>query len=50
LNDTALHRYLVKRVGPQNSEDLLGEAFVTAFRVRTKCDLSRTTAPNHEIS
>ena len=39
-----LHRYLVKRVGPRNAEDLVGETFVTAFRSRTSYDLSRADA------
>lgn len=40
----AVHRYLVKRVGPQCAEDLVGETFVTAFRARTNYDLSRADA------
>ena len=40
----SVHRYLVKRVGPQNAEDLLGETFVTAFRARGNYDLSRDDA------
>ncbi len=40
----SVHRYLVKRVGPDNAEDLLGETFVTAFRVRRAYDLARADA------
>jgi RNA polymerase sigma factor (sigma-70 family) len=40
----SVHRYLIKRVGPLNAEDLLGETFVTAFRSRGNYDLSRDDA------
>jgi RNA polymerase sigma-70 factor (ECF subfamily) len=40
----SLHRYLVRRVGPQHAEDLLGDTFVTAFRSRRNYDLRRTDA------
>jgi RNA polymerase sigma factor (sigma-70 family) len=40
----SVHRYLMKRVGPDNAEDLLGETFVTAFRVRRAYDLARADA------
>lgn len=40
----SVHRYLVKRVGPQNAEDLLGETFVTAFRSRRNYDLRHPDA------
>ncbi|HEY6474860.1 MAG TPA: RNA polymerase sigma factor, partial [Acidimicrobiales bacterium] len=40
----SVQRYLVKRVGPDNAEDLLGETFVTAFRVRRAYDLARADA------
>jgi RNA polymerase sigma factor (sigma-70 family) len=40
----SVHRYLVKRVGPDNAEDLLGETFVTAFRRRRAYDLARADA------
>jgi RNA polymerase sigma factor (sigma-70 family) len=40
----SVHRYLVKRVGPQDAEDLVGETFATAFRARTSYDLSRPDA------
>ena len=40
----SVHRYLVKRVGPQNAEDLLGETFVTAFRSRRNYDLRHLDA------
>jgi RNA polymerase sigma-70 factor (ECF subfamily) len=39
-----VHRYLVKRVGPQHAEDLVGETFVTAFHSRRSYDLSRADA------
>jgi RNA polymerase sigma-70 factor (ECF subfamily) len=39
-----VHRYLVKRVGPDNAEDLLAETFVTAFRARRAYDLVRVDA------
>ena len=39
-----VHRYLVKRVGRQDAEDLVGETFVTAFRQRGTYDLSRADA------
>jgi RNA polymerase sigma factor (sigma-70 family) len=40
----SVRRYLVKRVGPDNAEDLLGETFVTAFRARRAYDLARADA------
>lgn len=40
----SVHRYLVRRVGAQNAEDLVGETFVTAFRSRAKYDLDRPDA------
>jgi RNA polymerase sigma-70 factor (ECF subfamily) len=40
----SVHRYLLKRVGPQDAEDLVGETFATAFRSRTSYDLSRPDA------
>jgi RNA polymerase sigma factor (sigma-70 family) len=40
----SVHRYLVKRVGPENAEDLLGETFAIAFRSRGDYDLSRHDA------
>lgn len=40
----SVRHYLVKRVGPDNAEDLLGETFVTAFRVRRAYDLARADA------
>ena len=39
-----VHRYLVKRVGWQAAEDLVGETFATAFRQRGTYDLSRADA------
>ncbi len=40
----SVHRYVVKRVGPHDAEDLVGETFATAFRSRTSYDLSRPDA------
>ena len=40
----SIHRYLVKRVGAQDAEDLVGETFVTAFRSRSTYDLNRHDA------
>lgn len=40
----SVRRYLVKRVGADGAEDLLGETFVTAFRARRAYDLSRPDA------
>ena len=40
----SVHRYVVKRVGPRDAEDLVGETFATAFRSRTSYDLSRPDA------
>jgi RNA polymerase sigma-70 factor (ECF subfamily) len=39
-----VHRYLVKRVGLNHAEDLVGETFAIAFRSRSKYELSRTDA------
>lgn len=41
---TSVYRYLVKRVGPQNAEDLVGETFVTAFQSRARYDLRQPDA------
>lgn len=40
----SVHRYLVRRVGRESAEDLVGETFVTAFRSRSTYDLSRADA------
>jgi RNA polymerase sigma-70 factor (ECF subfamily) len=40
----SVHRYLLKRVGPESAEDLVGETFVTAFRSRHTYDLARADA------
>ncbi len=40
----SVHRYVVKRVGPRDAEDLVGETFATAFRSRASYDLSRPDA------
>jgi RNA polymerase sigma-70 factor (ECF subfamily) len=39
-----LHRYILKRVGRPDAEDLVGETFVVAFRSRRTYDLSRPDA------
>jgi RNA polymerase sigma factor (sigma-70 family) len=39
-----LHRYIVKRVGRHDAEDLVGETFATAFRSRESYDLNRADA------
>jgi RNA polymerase sigma factor (sigma-70 family) len=39
-----LHRYIVKRVGRRDAEDLVGETFATAFRSRRSYDLGRDDA------
>jgi len=41
---TSVYRYLVRRVGYQNAEDLVGETFVTAFQSRARYDLSQPDA------
>jgi RNA polymerase sigma-70 factor (ECF subfamily) len=41
---TALHRYLVRRLGPDDAETLVGEAFRIAFEKRSTYDLSRPNA------
>jgi RNA polymerase sigma-70 factor (ECF subfamily) len=40
----SIHRYILKRVGRPDAEDLVGETFVTAFRSRRSYDLSRSDA------
>jgi RNA polymerase sigma factor (sigma-70 family) len=39
-----VHRYIVKRAGPRDAEDLVGETFATAFRSRRTYDLSYPNA------
>jgi RNA polymerase sigma-70 factor (ECF subfamily) len=39
-----LHRYIAKRVGRRDAEDLVGETFATAFRSRESYDLNRADA------
>jgi RNA polymerase sigma factor (sigma-70 family) len=39
-----IHRYLGSRVGPQEADDLLAEAFLTAFRKRDRYDRDRPDA------
>jgi RNA polymerase sigma factor (sigma-70 family) len=40
----SVHRYLAKRVGIPDAEDLVGETFATAFRSRSNYDLARADA------
>ena len=40
----SVHRYVAKRVGPADAEDLVGETFATAFRSRPGFDLGRSDA------
>ena len=40
----AIHRYLVRRVGRDDADDLLAEVFVAAFRARDRYDLQRPDA------
>jgi RNA polymerase sigma factor (sigma-70 family) len=41
---TVLHRYLVRRVGPDEAESMMGEVFRIAFEKRATYDLERSTA------
>ena len=41
---TALHRYLVRRLGPDEAEAMVGEAFRIAFEKRSTYDLERPNA------
>jgi RNA polymerase sigma-70 factor, ECF subfamily len=41
---TALHRYLVRRLGPDEAEGMVGEVFRIAFEKRHTYDLDRPTA------
>ena len=41
---TVLHRYLVRRLGPDEGESLVGEVFRVAFEKRHTYDLSRANA------
>jgi RNA polymerase sigma-70 factor (ECF subfamily) len=41
---TSLHRYLVRRVGPQAAESLVGDVFRIAFQQRHTFDCSRESA------
>lgn len=41
---TVLHRYLVRRLGPDEAESMVGEVFRIAFEKRGTYDLARPTA------
>jgi RNA polymerase sigma-70 factor (ECF subfamily) len=41
---TVLHRYLVRRLGPEDADTMVGEVFRIAFEKRRTYDLSRPTA------
>jgi len=41
---TVLHRYLVRRLGPDEAESMVGEVFRIAFEKRHRYDLERPTA------
>jgi len=41
---TVLHRYLVRRVGPDEAESMMGDVFRIAFEKRATYDLERSTA------
>ncbi|MFI6744198.1 RNA polymerase sigma factor [Nonomuraea sp. NPDC050451] len=38
-----VHRYLARRVGPTDADDLMSETFLAAFRQRDRFDASRST-------
>src|SRR5262245_38357308 len=41
---TVLHRYLVRRLGPDAADGLVGEVFLIAFNGRDRYDLERSSA------
>src|SRR3954454_16001405 len=41
---TVLHRYLVRRIGPDEAEAIVGDVFRIAFEKRHSYDLTRRTA------
>jgi RNA polymerase sigma factor (sigma-70 family) len=41
---TGIHRYAARRLGPGPAEDVVGEAFLVAFRHRDRYDLSHPNA------
>jgi RNA polymerase sigma factor (sigma-70 family) len=41
---TVLHRYLVRRLGPEDADTMVGEVFRIAFEKRATYDLDRPTA------
>ncbi|MCO5969160.1 RNA polymerase sigma factor [Actinoallomurus soli] len=40
----AIHRYVVRRLGPEVAEDVSAETFIVAFRARGRYDLTRPDA------
>jgi RNA polymerase sigma-70 factor (ECF subfamily) len=43
-HSATIHRYLARRVGPDDADDLLAEVFVAAFGARHRYDLARPQA------
>ena len=41
---SVLHRYLVRRIGPDDADTLVGEVFLIAFEKRARYDFDRPTA------
>ena len=41
---TVIHRYLVRRIGPADADELLGETFRVAFEKRASFDVERVNA------
>jgi RNA polymerase sigma-70 factor (ECF subfamily) len=39
-----IKRFVTRRLGPDRAEDVVGETFLTAFRLRTRYDLARPDA------
>ena len=40
----AIHRYLARRVGPDDADDLLADVFIAAFQGRQRYDRTRVSA------
>lgn len=40
----AIHRYIARRLGRDAADDVTAETFLTAFRIRSRYDASRTSA------